>query len=102
MLFLGSDEKLIYVTEGNLENTVSGSIVLTDKKVFFYFISNISRDKLFIATHPYLKSVKLKNGLIYSSLVIESAKDSYKIHRIKKGQAEELYKLLDRIIQENR
>ena len=102
MLFLKSDEKLVYAAKGNLEKTIDGSIVLTDKKLFFYFVSNISRDKILIATYPYLKSVKLKKGLIYSSLGIESDKDSYNIYRIKKDQAEELYKLLDNIIRENK
>ena len=102
LLFLASDEKLIYAAGGNLENTIDGSIVLTDKKVFFYFVSNISRDKVFIATYPYLKSVKLKKGLIYSTLFIESTRDSYNVFRIKKDPAMEMYKLLDRIIKENK
>lgn len=102
LLFLASDEKLIYAAGGNLENTIDGSIVLTDKKVFFYFVSNISRDKVFITAYPYLKSVKLKKGLIYSTLFIESTKDSYNVFRIKKDPAMEMYKLLDRIIKENK
>ena len=32
MLFLKSDEKLVYAAKGNLEKTIDGSIVLTDKK----------------------------------------------------------------------
>ena len=102
MLFLTAGEKLIYAANGVLEKTIEGSIVLTDKKIFFYFVSNISRDKVFIATHPYLKSVELKKGFASSTLVIGSHSKTFSIYKMKKNQAVELYDLLDKIIKQNK
>lgn len=101
-LFLGANEKIVYETQGVLDNKVNGYLVLTDKKLFFYFISNISRDKIFIATYPYIISAELKNGLISSSILIKNQKESFTISKIIKKEAEELSQILNKIIKENK
>lgn len=101
MLFLGTDENLIDTARGVLDNTVEGSLILTDKKLFFYYVSNICRDKVFIATHAYLKSVELKNGLFNSTLIIESKNKSFKVQKINRKQAKKFYERLEKIIIKN-
>lgn len=60
---MGPGEKTVFIAPGVLDNITSGYLVLTDKKLFFYFYSNIARDKKFIATHPFIISVDLKRRL---------------------------------------
>ena len=96
--FLGPDEKTVYVTTGILDKLIKGYLVLTNKKLFFYFYTNIARDKKFIATHPYIKSVDLKEGLIYSTLKVDTKKETYIIGKINKKSAKEFYNILDNIV----
>lgn len=60
---MGPGEKTVFIAPGVLDNIASGYLVLTDKKLFFYFYSNIARDKKFIATYPFIISVDLKRRL---------------------------------------
>jgi len=46
---MGPGEKTVFIPPGVLDNITSGYLVLTDKKLFFYFYSNIAIDKKFIA-----------------------------------------------------
>jgi hypothetical protein len=99
--FMSTDEKTIYNTKGILNNLAKGYLVLTDKKLFFYFFSNISRDKKFIATHSYIKSAELKEGFIYSTLKIDTEKESFTIGKISKKSAKEFCSILNNIITDN-
>ncbi len=101
MVFFNAGEDLVYETAGILDNKIKGNIVLTSKKLFFYFITNISREKVFIATHPNIKSVELKIGFRYAMLTISNKSSSFKISNINKDHAKELYSSIDKIIQEN-
>jgi len=96
--FLGPDEKTVYVTAGILDNLTKGHLVLTNKKLFFYFFSNIARDKKFIATYPYIKSVDLEEGLIYSTLKVDTKKETFIIRKINKKSAKEFYNILGNIV----
>lgn len=100
--FMELGEKTIFITAGNLDSIVNGYLVLTNKKLFFYFYSNITREKKFIGTYPYIVSADLKEGLIYSTLLVNSKKESVKINRIKKKDAAEFYKILSKIIKDNK
>ncbi len=100
--FMEPDEKTVFIAPANLENIIDGYLVLTDKKLFFYFYSNITRDKKFIATYPYIVSVQLKQGLIYSTLTVENKKESIKIYKLRKKDALEFYGLLNNIIKDNK
>ena len=100
--FLGPGEKTVFTAPGILENTIDGLLILTDKKLFFYFYSNITRDKKFIATYPFIDSVDLRKGLIYSTLAIKNKKESFKIEKIKKKDAREFYNILTKIIKKNK
>lgn len=102
LLFTGTDEKLVFETKGILNGTINGNLVLTDKKIFFYYMSNISRDKVFIATYPFLKSVKIKEGLLNSSLIIQNNNETFKINKINKKQAKDFYTILDQIISDKK
>lgn len=95
-------EKTIFTAAGNLDSIVDGYLVLTDKKLFFYFYSNITREKKFIGTYPYIISANLKKGLIYSTLVVNSKKESVKINKIKKKDAAEFHKILSKITEDNK
>jgi len=101
-LFIGTNEKIVYETKGILNDTIEGHLLLTDKKLFFYFVSNISRDKVFIATYPYITSVELKEGLLNSTLIIKNKKETFKINKISKNDARQFYNLLNKIIEENK
>ena len=101
-LFIASDEKVIFETQAILNDITKGWLILTDKKLFFYFVSNISRDKVFIATHPYIISAELKEGLSSSTLVINNKKESFKISRIDKKEARQLKNILQEIIAGNK
>jgi hypothetical protein len=102
LLFVDSDEKTIYEASGFINYTTAGKLVLTDKKLFFFFVSNISRDKIFIASHPYIASVSLKEGMISSTLVINNKKESFTIKKLNKNEAKTFYSLLNDIIEKNK
>jgi len=101
LLFVDSDEKTIYEASGFINDTIVGKLVLTDKKLFFFFVSNISRDKIFIASQPYIVSVSLKEGLTSSTLVINNKKESFTIKKLSKNVAKTFYSLLNDIIEKN-
>jgi hypothetical protein len=101
LLFVGADEKIVYEAPGILNNIVQGKLVLTDKKLFFYFISNISRDKEFIASYPYIVSAELKEGIFNSTLIIKNKKETFEITKINKKPARDFHKILSGIIQQN-
>jgi len=69
---MGPGEKTVFIAPCILDNITSVYLVLTDKKLFFYFYSNIDRDKKFIVTYPFIVSTSLKEGLIYSTLTINN------------------------------
>jgi len=100
--FIDPDEKTVFTAPCILENTVSGILILTNKKLFFYFYSNITRDKKFIATYPFIVSVDLKEGLIYSTLTIRNKRESFKIQKLKKKDAREFHRILKKIILKNK
>jgi hypothetical protein len=101
-LFVGADEKIVYEAPGILSNIIQGKLVLTDKKLFFYFISNISRDKEFIASYPYIVSAELKEGIFNSTLIIRNKKETFEITKINKKSARDFHKILNDIIQQNK
>ena len=96
-LFMGTDEKIVFKTRGVLGNIIEGSLLLTDKKLFFYYRSNLSRDKIFIATYPYIVSVRLIEGLFKSTLIIENKNETFAINKINKNEARDFYAILDKI-----
>jgi len=100
--FMEPDEKTVFVVPGTLENLISGLLVLTSKKLFFYFYSNITRDKKFIATYPYIISADLKEGIVYSTLVVSNKKESFNISKIKKNDALKSFRILTEIIKSNK
>jgi len=102
LLFVDSDEKTIYEASGFINDTLVGKLVLTDKKLFFFFVSNISRDKIFIASQPYIVSASLKEGMISSTLVINNKKESFTIKKLNKNEAKTFYSLLNDIIEKNK
>jgi hypothetical protein len=102
-LFIGTNEKVVFEARGILNDTIEGNLLLTDKKLFFYFVSNISRDKIFIASYPYIKSVVLAGGVLFSTLKISNVKDeSFEVKKMDKKAAKEFYNILNRIISENK
>jgi len=101
-VFMGPDEKLIQAVNGVLAKTIEGKLVLTDKKLFFSFYSNIAVDKQFIATHPYIMEVSLKEGLLYSALTVSSKKDTFVISKINKQEAQKFYSHLKAIVDKNK
>src|SRR4030042_5210379 len=100
--FMEPDEKTVFSVPGTLENLIGGFLVLTNKKLFFYFYSNITRDKKFIATYPYIVSAELNEGLIYSTLTVKSKKECIKINKLKKKDAGKFHEILSRIIKDNK
>lgn len=100
--FMEPDEKTVFAVPGTLENLISGYLVLTSEKLFFYFYSNITRDKKFIATYPYIISADLKEGMLYSTLVVNNKKESFSIGKIRKNEALKSYKILTEIIKSNK
>lgn len=102
LLFIDPDEKTIYETSGFINDAIKGNLVLTDKKLFFFYVSNISRDSIFIASHPYIAAVSLKEGLTSSTLVISSKKEAFVIKKINKNDAKTFYNLLNGIIEKNK
>ena len=102
LLFVDSDEKTIYEASGFINDTIAGNLVLTDRKLFFFYISNISRDSIFIASHPYIVSVSLKEGLTSSTLAINNKKELFTIKKLDKNKAKTFYSLLNDIIEKNK
>ncbi len=102
LLFVDPDEKTIHKASGFINDTVTGTLVLTDRKIFFFFLSNISRDIIFIASYPYIISVSLKEGLTSSTLVINSKKESFTIKKMNKKEAKTFCGLLNDIIEKNK
>jgi len=100
--FMEPGEKTVFTAPGVLDNIIGGYLVLTNKKLFFYFYSNITRDKKFIATYPYIISAKLNKGLIYSTLTVKSKKECIKISKLKKRDAGNFHEILSRIIKDNK
>jgi len=100
--FMEPDEKTVFTASGNLENIIDGHLVLTNKKLFFYFYSNINRDKKFIATYPYIISAQLKKGLFYSTLTVDNKKESVNIYKLKKKDSLKFHRLLNEIIKDNK
>ena len=100
--FVAPGEKTVFTAPGILENTVSGLLILTDRKLFFYFYSNITRDKKFIATHPFIAGAILKEGLLYSTLTVSSKKESLAIQKMNKKGAREFHSILTEIIKKNK
>lgn len=100
-VFLGPDEKVIHAAKGLLDKTVEGKLILTDKKLFFGFYSNISVDKQFIATHPYITDVQLKEGLRQAAIIVSSKKKTFTISKISKKEAKKLYSHIQDIISQN-
>ena len=102
LLFVGANEKIVYESSGTLNNIIQGKLVLTDKKLFFYYISNISRDKEFIASYPYIVSAELKEGIFNSTLIIRNKKETFEITKINKKSARDFHKILNDIIHQNK
>lgn len=100
--FMEPGEKTVFTTPGNPGNIINGRLVLTNKKIFFYFYSNIIREKKFIVTYPYIVSAQLKEGIIYSNPTIENKKESIRIKKLKKKDTLKFYGLPDSIIKENK
>ncbi len=100
--FMEPDEKTVFAVPGTMENLINGFLVLTSKKLFFYFYSNITRDKKFIATYPYIISTDLKEGMVYSTLAVSNKKESFSIGKIKKNDALKSCKILNEIIKNNK
>ncbi|MBC7332872.1 MAG: PH domain-containing protein [Actinobacteria bacterium] len=99
---LEPSEHTVLSSRGILNNLVEGYLVLTDRKLCFYFKSNINIDKKFIATYPYLAKVSLSEGLLFSSLTITNAKNqSFSIGKINKEKARKFYEALTNIIKIN-
>ena len=81
LLYLNLGEETIYRTDGVLDNSVKGTLVLTTEKLFFYFESNISREQKFIGRHPYIVSAELKEGFLSSELVIINKDKTFSISK---------------------
>jgi hypothetical protein len=96
------DEETVLYTKGVLDDTINGYLVLTTKKLFFFFWSNINRDKKFIASYPYIVSVEIQKHTFFSTLVVSSKKETFVISRIKKSKAAAFMKKLDEIISDNK
>lgn len=97
-IFMDRDEETVLHARGILDDTINGHLILTNKKLFFFFWSNINRDQKFIASYPYLVSADIKNGIFFSTLTVSSKKETFTISRIKKSRAQAFMKKLDGII----
>jgi hypothetical protein len=101
-IFMDRDEKTLLYAAGLLDKTIKGYLVLTSKKLFFFFWSNINRDKKFIATYPYLVSAELKKGTFSSTMTVSSKKETFVISRMNRSKAADLMKKLEEIIANNK
>jgi len=100
-IFMDRGEKTVLCAKGVLDGTIKGYLVLTDQKLFFFFWSNINRDKKFIATYPYLVSAEIKQGLFSSTVTVSSRKETFVISNINKAKAAAVVEKLDSIISGN-
>jgi len=101
-IFMDPGEKTVIHARGILDQTIAGHLVLTTRKLFFFFWSNINRDKKFIATYPYLVSAEIKSGILFSTITVSSRKETFTISRIRRSSAADFMKKLDRIIAGNK
>lgn len=101
-IFMDRDEKTVLYAKGVLDNTIDGYLVLTDRKLFFFYWSNINRDQKFIATYPYLVSAELEKGLFNAAIRVSSKKETFTISRIKKSEAALMMEKLRGIMSANR
>ncbi len=101
-IFLEPGEKVIQASRGLLDKALQGKIILTDKKLFFGFYSNISVDKQFIASHPYISHADLKEGMVYSAVTVSNKKKTFTISKINKKEARQLYVRLKEIADQNK
>jgi hypothetical protein len=100
--YMDRDEFTVITAAGVLDNLIPGHLVLTNKKLFFYYYSNINREHKFIATYPYIVSAGLKKGLINSTISVSSKKEDFVVSKIKKDQAQKIYEKLNSIISGNK
>jgi len=96
--FMDRDEKTVLCVKGILDNTINGYLILTNKKLFFYYWSNVNRENKFIATYPYISSVKIRSGILSSTLNIKNRKETFRISKIKNRDALNMFKRLMQII----
>ena len=101
-IFMDRDEETVLYARGLLDHTINGYLVLTSKKLFFFFWTNINRDKKFIATYPYLVSADIKNGVFSSTITVKSRKETFVVSKIKKSRALLIREKLEKIISDNR
>jgi hypothetical protein len=101
-IFMDRDERTVLYTRGILDDVISGYLVLTTRKLFFFFWSNINRDKKFIASYPYIISAEMKSGTFFSTLTVSSKKETFTISRIKRSKAAAFLEKLDEIISNNK
>jgi hypothetical protein len=100
-IFMDRDEKTVFYAKGILDDNIEGYIVLTNKKLFFFFYSNINREKKFIASYPYITSTDLKKGVFSSTLTVNSKKDTFKISRLNNTKAIMIHEMLKKIVSDN-
>ena len=101
-IFMDRDEETVLYAKGILDDTIKGYLVLTTKKLFFFFWSNINRDKKFIASYPYIISAEIDNRAFSSTITVSSKKETFTISRIKKSKAASFMQKLDEIISNNK
>jgi hypothetical protein len=101
-IFMDRDEETVLYAKGVLDDTINGYLVLTTKKLFFFFWSNINRDKKFIASYPYIVSAEMQKHTFSSTLVVSSKKETFAISRMKKSKAAVFMQKLDEIISNNK
>jgi hypothetical protein len=101
-IFMDRDEETVLYARGTLDDTINGYLVLTTKKLFFFFWSNINRDKKFIASYPYLVSAEICSGAFSSTITVSSKKETFAVSRMKKSKAAAIMQKLDEIISNNK
>jgi len=101
-IFMERDEETVLYAKGILDDTITGYLVLTTKKLFFFFWSNINRDKKFIASYPYIVSAEIQSRTFSSTITVCSKKEAFTISRMKRSKAAAFKKKLDEIISSNK
>ncbi len=101
-LFLNPDEEVVYAADSMFDKIIKGVLVLTNKRVFFYYVSNICRDKKFLASYPYILSADVKEGIFSSTLFIKTKQETFIIRKLDKTSARKFKDLLDNIIKDNK
>ena len=101
-IFMDRDEETVFYAKGILDDTINGYLVLTTKKLFFFFWSNINRDKKFIASYPYIISAEIENRTFSSTITVSSKKETFTISKMKKSKAAALMQKLEEIISNNK